>query len=131
MKTNSKIKNQVKAILADILALTLAGTALMATSITANASSVTCDNECLTVGKFYSGLTLTDTNGNSDYYYHFKSNDNEVWWFLTESELGFVPNLNSEYYFIYSDNGTTQCDPSDCECYLYDDTFISCSEIEN
>lgn len=142
MNTNSKIKNHIKNILADVLALTIAGAALATSSVIANAKTCHTDNECLVEGYFEDGLTLTDTNRNSEYHYHFKACDNSVWWFITADELGFVPKADTLYYFVYDDNGTTFCDcppEYDCDCFVYDDTFISCttnseytnSEIEN
>lgn len=84
-------------------------------------------------GRFYSTFIGVDNKGNTSAYYQFKSNDNEVWWILTEKELGFIPQSNTEYSFAYSDNGTIKgdkvCDCSeDCECYMYDDVFIGIKE---
>ena len=83
-------------------------------------------------GKFYHTMELTDVDGNEDVYYQFRSNDNTVWWLLTESEIGFIPDYNTTYTLTYDDNGTTKtnkpCDCGseiDCECEVYDDTFIS------
>ena len=90
------------------------------------------------VGKFHNTTELTDSNGNTDIYYQFKSNDNEVWWLLTETEMGFVPNENAEYALTYYNNGTTReskpCDcPSEwnCECEVYDDIFLGIATIQN
>lgn len=85
-----------------------------------------------TTGKFYNNLEMKDINGNEDTYYQFKSNDNEVWWLLTEEEIGHIPNRNTEYVLTYDNNGTTKenkpcdCDPElDCECEVYDDVLLS------
>lgn len=83
------------------------------------------ENICTATGQFYGSYEATDQNGNSDTYYQFKSNDNEVWWALTAEEIGFIPNANEEYTLTYDNNGTTKvCDCSDCECEVYDDIFI-------
>lgn len=84
-------------------------------------------------GVFDGSYEATDTNGNVDTYYHFKSDDNRVWWVLTESQLGFVPNANTEYMLTYDNNGTTKenkpCDcVIDCECEVYDDKFVAIKE---
>lgn len=83
-------------------------------------------NECATTGKFYGNYEATDTNGNANTYYQFKSNDNEVWWALTAEEIGFTPNKNTEYTLAYDNNGTTKANkPCDCcECEVYDDVFL-------
>ena len=88
-------------------------------------------NECVAVGKFYGDMELTDTNGNTDTYYQFKSNDNKVWWALSAEEIGFIPNGNTEYTLTYDNNGTTKankpcdCAPEfECECEVYDDVFL-------
>lgn len=122
MNTNSKIKNHIKSILADVLALTIAGAALAGTTITANAKSAYCDNECLAEG------TFTATHNQ----YLFTSTDKELYWFISCDELGFTPKANTLYYFVYSDNGTSHCNCNPefhCDCYLYDDFFISCEEV--
>lgn len=66
-----------------------------------------------------------------DTYYHFKSDDNKVWWLLTEDQIGFIPKEGDEYVVMYHNNGTTAdhklctCDPElNCECEKYDDVFI-------
>ena len=101
-------------------------------------TAFTPDNTRETVGKFYENMELADSNGNADTYYQFKSNDNEVWWMLTEKEIGFVPNGNTEYILTYDNNGTTRenkpcdCLPEwNCECEVYDDTFISIATVQN
>ena len=82
-------------------------------------------------GKFYESHTATDVNGNVDIYYSFRSNDGSLWWDLTEHQMGFVPNGNKEYVFVYDNMGTTSenkscdCAPEDdCECEVYDDVFV-------
>lgn len=62
-------------------------------------------------------------------YYQFKSYDNEVWWCLTEEDMGFIPEAGKEYVLAYYQNGTTkdnhECSKEyDCDCYCYDDIFL-------
>ena len=94
-------------------------------------SSVSCTGIEKATGKFEGSFTTSDANGNVETYYHFKSDDNRVWWLLTEEQIGFVPNRGDEYVVIYHNNGTTAdsklctCDPElNCECEKYDDIFI-------
>lgn len=82
-------------------------------------------------GKFYEDMICTDFQGNEDIYYQFRSDDDALWWLLTASEIGHIPNLDDKYTLFYMDNGTTEkfsvcgCLPEwDCECYLYDDIFF-------
>ena len=84
-------------------------------------------NEISTVGKFDGSYEATDNNGNTDTYYQFKANDDSVWWALTESQMGFIPDESTEYTLTYDNNGTTKANkPCDCcECEVYDDVFIS------
>ena len=93
-------------------------------------------NECVVTGQFYGSYEAVDSNGNTNTYYQFKSNDNEVWWVLTESEIGFIPSENTEYVLVYDNNGTTKankpcdCAPElDCECEVYDDVFLGVERI--
>ena len=78
--------------------------------------------------------TITDANG--DEYFHFKSNDNAVWWLLTAKEMGFTPKANTEYVLTYDNKGTTKankpcgCEPEfECECEVYDDELVSIVEL--
>lgn len=94
-------------------------------------------NECAVVGKFYGDLELTDSRGKQDTYYQFRSADNEVWWLLTATEIGCVPDTSAHYILRYNNNGTTRenkpcdCLPEwDCECEVYDDEFISIKELQ-
>ena len=87
-----------------------------------------------TVGKFTD--SFNDVDGKT--YYQFKSNDNSVWWTLTETEIGLKPSTEKEYMLLYCDNGTTaankkcECLPEwNCECEVYDDIFIGIFEKEN
>lgn len=82
-------------------------------------------------GKFYGDMICRDCQGVEDTYYQFKSDDDTVWWVLTEAEIGRIPNAEDKYTLYYMDNGTTKetlvcdCLPEwDCECYLYDDIFF-------
>ena len=111
--------------------LTLMTTVLIILSLTscANANNVSLS------GKFHGSHKATDINGNTDTYYHFKSNDGSVWWDLTEYQMGFIPNGDAEYVLTYNNNGTTKenkpCDcVTDCECEVYDDEFVSLREIK-
>jgi hypothetical protein len=108
----------------------LAATAIALTLTVGLASN---GNECTAVGTFDGSFTRS--NGNK--YYHFKSNDNEVWWSLTENQMGFVPKANTEYTLTYDNMGTTKankpcdCAPKfECECEVYDDEFISIKEVQ-
>lgn len=96
------------------------------------AASESTETECTVAGTF----TTDFTSIRGETYYQFKSYDNEVWWALTESEIGFVPNFDADYALTYDNNGTTKankpcdCEPwIDCECELYDDEFISVTEL--
>ena len=71
-------------------------------------------------------------------YYQFKSNDDSVWWTLTESDMGIVPSMQNEYTLLYCNNGTTKehkgCDclsEYECECEVYDDVFVEIYEEES
>ena len=59
-------------------------------------------------------------------YFNFEGDET---WILSESELGFIPEENVEYTLYVSDNGTSFCEvtyhPENCECFMWDDTFIS------
>lgn len=94
-------------------------------------SSVSCAGIEKAKGQFHGSFTTADINGNVDTYYHFKSDDNKVWWLLTEEQIGFIPKEGDEYVVMYHNNGTTadhklcNCDPElECECEMYDDVFI-------
>lgn len=87
-------------------------------------------------GKFYGHHEATDINGNTDTYYEFRSNDGSIWWDLTEYQMNFIPNENTEYILTYDNNGTTRenkpCDCAsefNCECEVYDDIFLSVEVI--
>ena len=91
-----------------------------------------CDsnaNEISLTGKFYGHYEATDSNGNTDTYYDFRSDDGSVWWSLTEYQMGFVPKENTKYIFTYDNNGTKDCSVEDCECEVYDDTFVAIREM--
>ena len=81
------------------------------------------------------GQFLGDTLSEGKKYYQFKSNDNTVWWLLTEEEIGFIPSIEKQYTLVYCNNGTTKenkscgCLPEwECECEVYDDVFIEIYE---
>lgn len=106
----------------------LAATAIALTLTIGLASN---GNKCTATGKFDGNFT--DSNGNQ--HYHFKSNDNKIWWLLTESEMNFIPKTNTEYILTYDNKGTTKankpcdCLPEwECECEVYDDEFVSIKE---
>lgn len=87
----------------------------------ANASEV--------VGQFYDKFEAVDQNGNENTYYHFKANDDSVWWSLTAEEIGFIPIANKEYTLSYDNNGTTKANKTcdcvvECECDVYDDILL-------
>lgn len=86
------------------------------------------------VGRFTNGTR--DIDGNM--YYQFISYDNEVWWVLTEDQIGYIPSTEKNYYLVYSNNGTTAenktCDclkEWDCECEVYDDVFLAIYQDDN
>ena len=108
-------------------------TAITLTSCKANEPDTTME----TVGKFHHTMELKDINGTEDTYYQFRSNDDQVWWLLTETEMGFVPDYNTEYTLTYDNNGTTKenkscdCKPEwECECEVYDDVFINIKTVK-
>ena len=39
---------------------------------------------------------------------HFKSYDDEVWWYLEYEDLGFIPEKGKTYTIIYDNNNTKQ-----------------------
>ena len=85
-------------------------------------------------GTFDSTFKEADENGNIQTMYEFKSYDNDVWWVLSESEIGFVPINNKPYLLVYDENGTTKenhtCpEEYDCDCYCYDDLFLGVYEL--
>lgn len=88
-------------------------------------------------GKFYYAAELEDLEGNREMLYQFRSDDDSVWWLLSAEEIGFVPELlGQSYYLAYDNSGTTpenkgcDCPPEyDCECEVYDDVFISVSPV--
>jgi hypothetical protein len=92
-----------------------------------------------TEGRFYNdGWVLSDTQGNEETYYQFRSDDNETWWLLTEEEIGEVPNTEDKYVLTYHNGGTAEqgsvcdCPPEyECECHVYDDIFIDCSRLDS
>ena len=96
-------------------------------------------NHKIVYGKFHGdGMEMQDMQGNTEICYQFKSYNNSVWWLLTAEEIGGIPDINSEYALIYSDNGTTKenkpcnCLPEyECECELYDDIFLGIFKEEH
>lgn len=83
-------------------------------------------------GEWYKGedYSIAET------YYQFKSNDDKVWWALTETEIGFVPSAECEYVLLYCDNNTTAENKDcgcllewECECEVYDDIFLGLFEV--
>lgn len=84
-------------------------------------------------GQFYTQLDFE----NSSTWYQFRSDDDTVWWCLTEEELGFIPEYGTKYNLTYNNNGTTaenkpcDCIPEwECECEVYDDEFICMTEVK-
>lgn len=52
----------------------------------------------------------------------FKSYDDEIWWYLDFSEIGFEPQGNVPYTITYDTNGTNSCNHTDCDnCWREDD----------
>ena len=54
----------------------------------------------------------------------FESYDGETRWYLTREDASVTPNYTDTFVLTYDDYGTTSCNHSDCECYLYDDEFV-------
>lgn len=111
----------------------------LVTSVLIVISLTSCSNanEISTVGKFDGSYEATDNNGITDTYYQFKANDGSVWWALTENQMGFIPDDNTEYTLTYDNNGTTKankpCDCArkyECECEVYDDEFVGIREMK-
>lgn len=80
----------------------------------------------ITVHPVSGRFTIAEETENETYY-NFEGEEN---WYLSESELGFVPEENVEYTLYVSDNGTTTCPETEyhgenCECFMWDDFFIS------
>ena len=128
-KSQKRKEISTKAIAYSLFALALTGALFLNIHHKVN-------NTISLTGKFYGHHEATDTNGNTDTYYSFKSNDGSVWWDLTEYQMGFIPNGNIEYVFTYNNNGTTKankpcdCAPKyECECEVYDDEFVSVREM--
>lgn len=72
---------------------------------------------------------VTNPDGKKEMFYQFKSYDNEVWWCLTEEEIGFIPEEGASYLLAYYQNETTrdnhECpEEYDCDCYCYDDLYL-------
>lgn len=83
----------------------------------------------ITVHPVYGYFTRAEEADNETYY-NFEGGEN---WHLSESELGFIPEENVEYTLYVSDNGTTTCEteyhPENCECFMWDDFFISMKTV--
>lgn len=80
-------------------------------------------------GTFYGGYEAVNYKGEKVYLYQFKSYDDEVWWCLEESEIGFIPEDGRSYALVFYQNGTTKenhtCpEEYDCDCYCYDDIYL-------
>lgn len=80
-------------------------------------------------GTFYRGFEAENYKGEKEYYYRFKSYDDEVWWCLTAKDMDFVPEIGKGYALVFYQNGTTkenhECpEEYDCDCYCYDDIFL-------
>lgn len=115
-------------------------TALILTSCTSTATPEQKNPNIVSKEGYFhdEGLELFDIYGNADIHYLFKSDDNETWCNLTESEIGFIPNTTDKYILTYDNGGTPEQDLSicgclpewECECHVYDDEFISIRRIE-
>lgn len=87
------------------------------------------------VGEFSSNdFMMTSPDGVKEKFYQFKSYDNEVWWCLTEDDMGFIPETGKKYTLVFYQNETTQqtheCPPEyECDCYCYDDVFLGVYEL--
>ena len=93
--------------------------------------SVTMNNNVRTsVGEFDGTWTGMHMDGQIEEFHQFKADDGQVWWALTEAEIGEKP--CGKYLLVFDDKGTTAnnkpCDcpiEYDCECELYDDELIA------
>lgn len=82
-----------------------------------------------TIGTFHGSIEELTTG---ETLYHFKSDDDTVWWFLAEEEIGHIPEQSRIYTLTYDNGGTPErdlsicgCNPEwDCECHVYDDEFV-------
>ena len=77
---------------------------------------------------------LMDSDMKKDMYYQFKSYDDEVWWCLTEEDIGFKPEQGKSYLLAFYQNGTTvenhECpEEYECDCYCYDDIYLGVYEL--
>lgn len=77
---------------------------------------------------------MTSPDGVKEKYYQFKSYDNEVWWCLTEKDMGFIPKEGKSYMIAFYQNGTTvenhECpEEYECDCYCYDDIYLGVYEL--
>lgn len=86
------------------------------------------------IGTFYGNMKMTNPDGKEEYYFQFKSYDNEVWWCLTEEDIGFIPDRGADYMLVFYQNGTTkdnhECpEEYECDCYCYDDIYLGVYEL--
>lgn len=62
--------------------------------------------------------------------YLFETFDKTRFWFLSEADMGFIPEFGATYVIIYYDNVETEanhkCDPElHCDCFLNDDCLFA------
>jgi hypothetical protein len=93
--------------------------------------TLTMNNNVRTsIGEFDCTLTCTNEFGQVEEFHQFKADDGQVWWLLSEEEIGEEP--CGKYLLVFDDKGTTAenkpCDcPTEyeCECEVYDDELIA------
>lgn len=86
-------------------------------------------NPIASYGTFQSSWQGINYLGEKETLYLFKSYDDSLWWSLTETDMGFIPEYGRAYVLLYDENVDTKenhkCDPElDCDCYAYDDLFL-------
>ena len=112
-------------------------TALILTSCTSTATPEQKNPNIITKEGRFHHVNMFFDNSN-ELHCQFRSDDNEDWWILTESEINHIPNTTDKYIITYDNGGTPEqdlsicgCDPEwECECHVYDDEFISIRRIE-
>ena len=61
----------------------------------------------------------------------FKDYTNEVWWYLSFEEIGFVPDLNKPYALSYFENYSKDCNHKDCDdCYRENDILLHVEKVD-
>jgi hypothetical protein len=112
-------------------------TALILTSCTSTSTPEQKNPNIITKeGRFHHVDMFFDNS--DELHCQFRSDDDEIWWILTESEINHIPNTEDKYILTYDNGGTPEQDLSicgclpewECECHVYDDEFISIRRVE-